>query len=86
MIWRFPFFAETQPGELCRQGDPFIDELAKETIVFQLLLDLVDVFLTDKLAGALAVPGKTDLVIRAVFDWGSGFAAAIGAATDVVLL
>ena len=56
------------------------------TVVFQLLLDFIEVFLADKLAGALTVPGKADLIIGAMLDRGSGFAAAIGAATDVVLL
>jgi len=49
-------------------------------------LDFIEVFLADKLAGALTVPGKADLIIGAMLDRGSGFAAAIGAATDVVLL
>jgi len=31
-------------------------------------LNVADVFLADKLAGTLAVPRKTDLVIRSVFD------------------
>ena len=71
---------------MCRQGDPLIDELAEETIVFQLFLDLDEVLLADKLTGTLTVPRKTDLVIGAMLDWGIGFAAAIGVTANVVLL
>ena len=58
---------------------------SEETVVFQLLLDLGEVFLADKLTGTLTVPRKADLVIGAMLDWRIGFAAAIGVTADVVL-
>jgi len=73
-----------------RQGDDVTirvhNKLAEQTIVFQLQLDVDDVFLTHKLAGASAMAGKTDLVIRSVLDRRRGFAPAVGGAADVVLL
>ena len=81
-----PVFAKAQDGQLGRQRDPVVDEFSKLTIVFQLLLNFRQIFCSDKLARALSVSLKTNLIIRAVSERGTGFAPAIGLAADIILL
>src|SRR5713226_3027679 len=63
-----PEFVDSQAGDLPRQGDPLVHQLAKPPIIVQLRLNFSQVFLTDKLGCAFSMPLDADLIVRPVFD------------------
>jgi hypothetical protein len=83
---RLPEFLNSQAGDLRRQGDPLVHQLAEPPIIVQLRSDFGQLFFADKLGCALSMPLDADLMVRPVFDGGRGFAPAAGIAANIILL
>ncbi len=83
---RLPLLAKAQIRQSRRQADPLIDEFSQATIVFQLLLHLMDLRITDRARRALPFPRKAELIVRTVLDGRGRFTSASRIAADVELL
>ena len=85
-LGRLTLLANAKIGQLRRQANPLINKFSEPAIILQLLLDLGQFRIADKPSRAFPLPGKAELIVRTVFEWRRGLAAASGVAANIVLL